>query len=101
MWSSGVYVDGVLDGSPEGRDLRAQRPQDGDEHTYALALGLGLELAGGAAQRRRIASPVDVSHRAARALRLRAEGGADVRTVARQRGRAAAPAKRMGPGPRP
>jgi hypothetical protein len=41
-----VRVDRVLDGSAERRDLRDQRPQDGDERTYAL----GLELAGGAAQ---------------------------------------------------
>jgi hypothetical protein len=41
-----VCVDGVLDGSAERRELRAQRPQDGDERTYALA----LELADGAAQ---------------------------------------------------
>lgn len=47
----GVCVDGVLDGSAERRDLRDQRPQDGNERTYALALGLGLELAGGAARR--------------------------------------------------
>ena len=46
----GVCVDGVLDGSAERRDLRDQRPQDGDERTHALALGLGLELAGGAAR---------------------------------------------------
>ncbi len=95
----GVYVDGVLDGSPEGRDLRAQRPQDGDEHTSARALGLGRELAGGAAQRRMIASPVDVSHRSARALRLRAEGGADVRTVARQRGACRGASEADGAGP--
>ena len=39
-----------VDGSAERRDLRDQRLHDGDERTYALALGLGLELAGGAAE---------------------------------------------------
>jgi hypothetical protein len=37
----------VLDGSAERRELRDERPQDGDERTRP---GLGLELVGGAAQ---------------------------------------------------
>jgi hypothetical protein len=47
----GVSVDCVFDGGGERCDLRDEGPQHGDERTNALALGLGLELAGDAGWR--------------------------------------------------
>src|SRR5262245_51331314 len=41
-----MYVDGVLDGRTQRRDLSDQRPKYGNQRPHTLALRLGLELAG-------------------------------------------------------
>src|SRR5262249_44738148 len=46
----GVRLNGVLDGGGERRNLCHKRPQDSDEGMNAIALGVGLELAGDAAR---------------------------------------------------